>query len=264
MPDPEARSERWTIDFYDVDSGRMVGRITYDGITLSVDRVHSLVNGLAPDEIWARHQEWTDGEIESRRGRRPPPSPVAYVTPPDGGAGFVVHFIDDEATGQQAADIAPDDAYSWDIEKQIREWEEDPIGFTDTYGYVPTDHLPEDDARHGMRILVDGFDDDYNPIEDDDPQPVVDDEGVAQLQATRATESPALDKQPRLAPHLGGMYRTNTLIPQEYDPSISPGVLVEVLANHGYGGSEVRVVETGQEFFCPWGNLLPERDQPAI
>lgn len=261
MPDREARTEPWTIDFYDVDSGRMVGRITYDGTTLNVDRVHSLVKGLAASEIYTRHQEWTDGEIESRRGRQAPLSPVAYVTPPDGGAGFLVRFVDDETTARHAADIAPpDDAYDRGVEEQIREWEEDPVGFADTYGYVPTDDLPEGDPRHGMRILVDGFDDDYNPIEDDDPEPVTDDEGVVRLQAPRAAESPVPDKQPRLAPHVGGLYRTNTLIPQEYDPSISPGVLVEVMANHGYGGSDVRVVETGQEFFCPWGNLLPERD----
>lgn len=62
----------------------------------------------------------------------------------------------------------------------------------------------------------------------------------------------------RTAPRVGGLYRTNTLIPQEYDNSIGPDVLVEVLANRSYGGSDVRVVETGQEFFCPWGNLVPE------
>ena len=56
------------------------------------------------------------------------------------------------------------------------------------------------------------------------------------------------------------------LIPQEYDESIGSGVLVEVLLNRRFGGSEVRVVETGQEFFCaatpafrPW----PQTNDPA-
>jgi hypothetical protein len=62
----------------------------------------------------------------------------------------------------------------------------------------------------------------------------------------------------RPAPIVRALYRTNTLIPQEDEPSVAEEVLVEVLANHAFGGSDVRVVETGQEFFCPWGNLVPD------
>jgi len=45
------------------------------------------------------------------------------------------------------------------------------------------------------------------------------------------------------APEVGRLYRTNTLIPEEYGESVAPGVVVEVLANRSYGGSDVRVVQ---------------------
>lgn len=223
MPDRKPHAEPWTIDFYAPDSGRMVGRVAYDGSGLTVDRVAALVEGMTASEIYARHVKWTDGEV------------------------FSVE------SGQEAD-------YHLDIEAQMREWEEDPIGFADTYGYVPTDDLPADDERHRMRIYIEGYDDDYNPIEGDDPDEEVDDEDPVQVPATPSVVSADQTSQPRVAPEVGGRYRTNTLIPQEYDPSIAPGVLVEVLANRTNGGSDVRVVETGQKFFCPWGNLLPEAE----
>lgn len=257
MPDHKARIGPWTIDFYAVDSGRMVGRVAYDGTMLAVDRVHALVAGMAAGEIYARHEKWTDGEVESRMGRQSPDSRTLYVAPPDGAEGFVVELVDDEATAPQAAESGQEEDDGWGIEAQIREWEEDPIGFADTYGYVPTDDLPDDDPRHGMRVFVDGYDDDYNPIEDDFEE-AVDVEDPAQPPATAPAVSAGRSNQPRVAPNIGGLYRTNTLIPQEYDRSVGPGVLIEVLANDGSGGSDVRVVETGQQFFCPWGNLLPE------
>lgn len=146
-----------------------------------------------------------------------------------------------------------DEDTGWDLEQEIREWEEDPIGFADTYGYVPTDDLPADDPRHGMRIFIEGYDNDYNPIENDH-----EDEELVLNPAAEPAVPAARDDKSRVAPEVGGLFRTNTLIPQEYDTSIAPGVLVEVLVNYAVGGSDVRVVGTGQEFFCPWGNLLPE------
>jgi hypothetical protein len=80
----------WTLEFFDVGSGDLIGRVQYTpnfdgGGTLAADPpLRSFIDGMTADEVLGKYDGWSNGYVAVRRPGQPHPRPAGgavRVTP---------------------------------------------------------------------------------------------------------------------------------------------------------------------------------------
>jgi hypothetical protein len=108
----------WVLEFFDVTTGANVGTVRFDGERLFADSsVVSLVDGLAPEDVLAKYQGWSNGYVAARLEgtKRPKPQGAMKMRPAAETDALVkdhvetTHFFDDTAGELYEPVSVPDD-----------------------------------------------------------------------------------------------------------------------------------------------------------
>jgi hypothetical protein len=102
-------ADPFVLEFSDVSSGALIGRVRYDGALLLADpSVRSLIQDMTPDDVIERFDGWSNGYVVARRPgeKRPRPQGSVMLPPTEETDAAVTELVEtnrfvDTTTGEE-------------------------------------------------------------------------------------------------------------------------------------------------------------------